>query len=64
MTTSTTAASSSTSTSRGTMRALVKARADVGLDFDPQRPLPTGSHGRRGEPGPREVLIRVHMTGV
>ena len=63
MPTTTTAASPS-SAATATMRALVKARPDVGLDFDPQRPLPTGSHGRRGEPGPREALIRVHMAGV
>ncbi|RMH29130.1 MAG: L-threonine 3-dehydrogenase [Planctomycetota bacterium] len=42
-----------------TMRALVKARADVGLDFDPARPVPS-----RGQPGPREVLIRVLKAGV
>ena len=42
-----------------TMRALVKARPDVGLDFDGHRPLPCG-----GEPGPREVLIRVKCAGV
>ncbi len=42
-----------------TMRALVKARPDVGLDFDPRRPVPS-----RGVPGPREVLIRVRKAGV
>ena len=46
------------------MRALVKAHADVGLEFDAARPLPTGSHGVMGEPGPREVMIRVHMAGI
>lgn len=51
-------------TSAGTMRALVKARAEVGLTWTPDRPLPTGSHGRHGEPGPREVLIRVKKAGV
>ncbi len=42
-----------------TMRALVKARPAEGLDFDANRPLPNG-----GEPGPREVLIRVRAAGV
>jgi len=42
-----------------TMRALVKARADTGLDFDPARPVPM-----RGQPGPRDVLIRVRKAGV
>ncbi len=46
------------------MRALVKARADVGLDFDADRPPPTGSTGTPGEPGPREVLIKVRKAGV
>ncbi len=46
------------------MRAHVKARADVGLDFDADRPLPTGSTGTPGEPGPREVLIKVKKAGV
>lgn len=46
------------------MRALVKARADVGLDLVAQKPLPVGSHGKAGEPGPREVLIRVSKAGV
>ena len=42
-----------------TMRALVKARAGVGLDYDAHRPVPNG-----GIPGPREVLIRVKKAGV
>lgn len=45
--------------SGGTMRALVKARPAEGLDFDAHRPLPNG-----GNPGPREVLIRVKKAGV
>ncbi len=47
-----------------TMRALVKARPAEGLDFVAQRPMPTGSHGRIGEPGPTEVLIKVMRAGV
>ncbi len=46
------------------MRALVKARSAPGLDFDPKRPLPKGSTGVAGEPGPTEVMIRVHKAGV
>ena len=48
----------------GTMRALVKARRDAGLDYVEDRPLPRGSHGLTGEPGPTEVLIRVNKAGV
>lgn len=47
-----------------TMRALVKVRDEPGLDLDPVRPLPTGSTGRVGEPGPDEVLLRVLLAGV
>jgi threonine 3-dehydrogenase len=50
--------------SRSTMRALIKARPAVGLDFVASKPLPVGSHGKPGEPGPREVLIRVRKAGV
>lgn len=50
--------------SRATMRALVKSKADVGLTWTPDRPVPVGSHGKPGEPGPREVLIRVKKAGV
>lgn len=46
------------------MRALVKARPAEGLDFVPDRPMPVGSQGRVGEPGPTEVLIRVMRAGV
>jgi len=46
------------------MRALVKARADVGLDFETDRPPPTGSTGTPGQPGPREVLIKIRKAGV
>ena len=42
-----------------TMRALVKARPEQGLEFDPTRPIPAA-----GRPGPREVLIRVRKAGV
>jgi len=47
-----------------TMRALVKAHDAPGLDFVPDRPIPVGSGGAPGEPGPGEVLIRVKMAGV
>jgi len=47
-----------------TMRAVVKASDGPGLTFDPNRPLPRGSHGTIGEPGPGEALIRVTMAGV
>jgi len=46
------------------MRALVKAEPAPGLTLDNHRPAPEGSHGKRGEPGPREVLIRVKKAGV
>ncbi|HBS28194.1 MAG TPA: L-threonine 3-dehydrogenase, partial [Phycisphaerales bacterium] len=46
------------------MRALVKDKPAPGLAFDAHRPAPLGSHGKRGEPGPREVLIRVKKAGV
>ncbi len=46
------------------MRALVKAKDGPGLEFDPKRPLPMGSHGVAGEPGPGEVLIRVTHAGI
>lgn len=52
------------SPARGTMRALVKSQPSPGLTFTPERPLPVGSHGKAGEPGPREVLIRVKKAGV
>ncbi|MBL0926629.1 MAG: L-threonine 3-dehydrogenase [Phycisphaerales bacterium] len=46
------------------MRALVKASPAPGLDLIPDRPAPLGSTGRPLEPGPTEVLIRVHKAGV
>jgi threonine 3-dehydrogenase len=48
----------------GTMRALVKSKREEGLDLVSDRPLPTGSAGVPGEPGPTEVLIRVKKAGV
>lgn len=50
--------------SRATMRALVKAQPAEGLTWTPDRPIPVGSHGKAGEPGPREVMIRVKKAGV
>lgn len=47
-----------------TMRALVKSKRDVGLEFVPDRERPVGCHGVVGEPGPTEVLIRVKKAGV
>lgn len=46
------------------MRALVKSQPAVGLTWTPDRALPVGSHGKSGEPGPREVLVRVRKAGV
>lgn len=46
------------------MRALVKARADEGLDYVSDRPLPMGSTGKAGVPGPGEVMVKVMMAGV
>ncbi len=46
------------------MRALVKAQPAPGLSFVADRPVPRGSTGKPGEPGPREVLIRVKKAGV
>lgn len=46
------------------MRALVKAKPAPGLTLDTNRPAPLGSAGKPGEPGPREVLIRVKKAGV
>ncbi|MDX2116290.1 MAG: L-threonine 3-dehydrogenase [Planctomycetota bacterium] len=46
------------------MRALVKSVAGPGLTYDDRRPMPAGSHGKLGELGPREVLIRVNKAGV
>lgn len=54
-------------TPAGRMRALTKARAEVGLDFVPDRPLPRSESAPDlppGEPGPGEVLIRVKKAGV
>lgn len=53
-----------TATPPGTMRALVKSRNEPGLWFDGKRPMPTGSTGILGVPGPTEALIRVRMAGV
>lgn len=47
-----------------TMRALVKSQPGPGLTWTPDHPVPVGSHGKAGEPGPREVLIRVKKAGV
>jgi len=46
------------------MRALVKSRDEPGLWFEDAHPLPAGSTGIPGEPGPTDVLIRVKMAGV
>ncbi|MFG0274387.1 MAG: L-threonine 3-dehydrogenase [Phycisphaerales bacterium] len=64
MTTMTTADTPRTTTPGATMRALVKTHDAPGLDFVADRPVPAGSHGVAGEPGPGEVLIRVKMAGV
>jgi threonine 3-dehydrogenase len=48
--------SPSTPPASGTMRALYKHHAGVGLKFDPKRAKPT--------PGPRDVLIRVKKVGI
>jgi len=63
-TTQTDPSNTRTSPAGPTMRALVKASRDVGLDFVADRPMPTGSHGIVGEPGPTEVLIRIKKAGV
>lgn len=42
--------------SQGTMRALIKHHAGVGLQFVPNRPKPA--------PGPRDVLIKVNKVGI
>ena len=47
-----------------TMRALVKARREEGLDLVTDKPVPVGSEGVPGEPGPTEVLIKVRKAGV
>lgn len=47
-----------------TMRALVKSKRQEGLDLVTDRPLPMGSEGVPGVPGPTEVLIRVKKAGV
>lgn len=51
----------------GVMRSLTKARADAGLDYVTDRPLPRSESDPSlppGEPGPGEVLIRVRKAGV
>ena len=58
------ASSSAATSSRSTMRALVKAKPDVGLTYFAEKPMPVGSSGTSAEPGPREVLIRVRKAGV
>lgn len=47
-----------------TMRALFKHHAGPELQLDANRSMPVGSHGKSGEPGPGEVLVRVHKAGV
>ncbi|MCA9282895.1 MAG: L-threonine 3-dehydrogenase [Phycisphaerales bacterium] len=47
-----------------TMRALIKSTAGPGLTLVTDRPLPSGSTGKPGEPGPNDVLVRVHKAGV
>lgn len=47
-----------------TMRALVKAKAAPGLTLVTDRPLPAGSTGQPGVPGPNDVLVRVHKAGI
>ncbi len=55
--------STSSSTRSMTMRALVKHHAGPELQLV-ERGMPVGSTGIPGEPGPNEVLIRVHKAGV
>jgi threonine 3-dehydrogenase len=47
-----------------TMRAIVKDAAAPGLTYVDDRPIPAGSTGNPGQPGPGEVLVRVALAGV
>lgn len=52
----TTESSSADTTTRETMRSLIKHHAGVGLEYREDRPIPT--------PGPREVRIKVSKVGI